>query len=563
MILLSSLGKANYSETEYFLGDDPGKRLRTRFAPVATARLTGVQQARFFVTDEARKWENDVRAELEPHGVKTEFVTIPPGRAEEEIEQIVATIFEAVPDEAQVVADVTFALRHLPLLMLSALVFLTVRKRVQVQGIYYGAYEVASTGPTPIVDLTSSLTLMEGFHAARQFAETGDARRIAEILRGLNRTLFRRGQGEPAFSRLAARLEQTSQALALGLPLEAGLRARATLHALEAARRGQVSQRPLVRAMLELLEQPLEHFALPEDAPEEKKHIGLTLEELERQLRIAGFYAERNPHFALLLLREWIVSRCLLAAGRTDWLDYGQRHAVELQLGALGQRIASDRQAATPAQQELASLWDGLKERRNDVAHAGMNEKDIQPIGPDRLREYIAFCQQRLHQDACWSPQPIGRELWLVTPFGLSPGILYTALGSPGVSRRIGHVLVVTSQDAIVRLEEACQRAGWDRRRVSEYIVNDPFLCFDEAEPFLRQWKPRLAQLGGLVVNVTGGTTAMQYLVERLARQAESLGLEVERIALIDRRPPEEQRARPYALGEVRLLESTPAADPE
>src|SRR5579884_1872928 len=101
MILLSSLGKANYSETEYFLGDDPGKRLRTRFAPVATARLTGVQQARFFVTDEARKWENDVRAELEPHGVKTEFVTIPPGRAEEEIEQIVATIFEAVPDEAR------------------------------------------------------------------------------------------------------------------------------------------------------------------------------------------------------------------------------------------------------------------------------------------------------------------------------------------------------------------------------------------------------------------------------------------------------------------------------
>jgi len=231
---------------------------------------------------------------------------------------------------------------------------------------------------------------------------------------------------------------------------------------------------------------------------------------------------------------------------------------VAHQLNALYQRQQADRQSLSAEQSALAGLWDGLKSRRNRMAHAGMAEDEVPIDIRDRLKRDIACCRLRLHKDPYWSPQPSGQEFWLVTPFGLSPGILYTALCARGLPRSIAHVLVVTSPDAVARLGEACQHAGWDPGRLSVYTVRDPFLCFDEAEEFLRQWRPRLVHLGGLVVNVTGGTTAMQYLVERLAREAEKLGLEVERIALIDRRPPDEQRAEPYALGEVRTLESTP-----
>jgi CRISPR-associated DxTHG motif protein len=558
MMLLSSLGTDSYSEVEYFRSDAPGERLRTPFAPVATARLLRVQQALFFVTGEARSQEQRVRAALQPHGVKTGFVSIPPGRTAEEIEQIVATIFEAVPHGARVVADVTHGLRHLPVLLLAALVFLTVRKEVTVEKIFYGAFKARSDGPVPLIDLTPFLTLMQGFHAARQFAETGDARRIGSVLRALNSVLYQQGQGERAFSALADHLEKTSHALAFGLPLEAGLRARATLRALEAARQGQAFNRPLVQALFAMLEQRLAAFALPDAAPEEKKDIALTIEELNRQLRLIRFYAKRNPPFALLLLREWILSRCLPTGRQTDWLHYDRRHDVERQLNALKERHEADAESLGPQQRELASLWNGLAFRRNKVAHGGMTTEEVSTDIRDRLRQYIACCRLRLHKDPYWSPQPSGQEFWLVTPFGLSPGILYTALCARGLPRSIAHVLVVTSPDAAARLEEACQRAGWDPGRLSVYTVRDPFLCFDEAEEFLRQWRPRLVHLGGLVVNVTGGTTAMQYLVERLAREAEELGLEVERIALIDRRPPDEQRAEPYALGEVRTLESTP-----
>jgi len=271
MMLLSSLGTENYSEVEYFRSDDPRQRLRTPLAPVATARLLGVQQALFFVTGEARSQEQRVRAELEPHGVEAAFVAIPPGRTAEEIEQIVATIFQAVPDGASVVADVTHGFRHLPVLLLAALVFLTVRKEVTVEKIFYGAFKARSDGPVPLIDLTPFLTLMEGFHAARQFAETGDARRIGSVLRALNSALYRQSQGEPVFSRLALQLEKTSEALAFGLPLEAGLRARATLRALEAARQGQAFNRPLVQALFAMLEQRLAAFALPDAPPRKRK----------------------------------------------------------------------------------------------------------------------------------------------------------------------------------------------------------------------------------------------------------------------------------------------------
>jgi hypothetical protein len=58
-----------------------------------------------------------------------------------------------------------------------------------------------------------------------------------------------------------------------------------------------------------------------------------------------------------------------------------------------------------------------------------------------------------------------------------------------------------------------------------------------------------------VVVNVTGGTTALQYLAERIGRDAERLGVPVRRIALVDRRPYEQQQAEPFACGDLMALE--------
>lgn len=55
--------------------------------------------------------------------------------------------------------------------------------------------------------------------------------------------------------------------------------------------------------------------------------------------------------------------------------------------------------------------------------------------------------------------------------------------------------------------------------------------------------KHRLVEAGNVIINLTGGTTVKRYVVERIGEAARRLGCQVRRIALIDRRPAEEQRA--------------------
>lgn len=58
-----------------------------------------------------------------------------------------------------------------------------------------------------------------------------------------------------------------------------------------------------------------------------------------------------------------------------------------------------------------------------------------------------------------------------------------------------------------------------------------------------------------MVVNITGGTTAMQHIVQQVAAFAAELGRPVRRAALVDRRLPQEQREEQYVPGELIRLD--------
>jgi len=110
----------------------------------------------------------------------------------------------------------------------------------------------------------------------------------------------------------------------------------------------------------------------------------------------------------------------------------------------------------------------------------------------------------------------------------------------------------VTSAKGRERLEEALQGAEKSALPCRVIEMADPHQGFLELERHLDDSLLRwLAAAGEVVANLTGGTTAMQYVVERLAERARRLGVPVRRVALIDRRPPEQQRADPYVLAEL------------
>ncbi|MDR7420775.1 MAG: TM1812 family CRISPR-associated protein [Armatimonadota bacterium] len=555
-VLVASLGTARYEEVIY--AADGGRSHETRFAPVATAAIEGgCTQAVLLLTEAALRANGSaLEAELAELGLAVSCSIIPEGRSEAEVWTIFTKVLEELhgPERSEIILDITHAFRHLPVVLFGSLAYLAAADAVAITRIRYGAYEARVGRVVPLLDLTPLLTLIDAHHAVRQFADTGDARRLGRLLADVNRQLWVTQTGDPSFSRVVNHLTRLSLALGAGLPIEAGLRARATAEALEAWSSSSEGRAPAIGdALIARLRGPVEAFAVGVSG--DKASLPLTLEEMARELRIIRFYLDVGAYDrVLLLVREWIVNRCLLSLRAQAWLDRGTRVAVERALNGLVERATALRAGAgappRPASDSsswLAQLWARVRDLRNRVAHPGMCPDEVWP-SRDQVAPLVDECERHTSDDSWWLAHPPVEVAWVfVTPLGLSPGVLYSGL----VKLQPPVALVVTSREGQGLLSEAAHRAGFDEKQLHSYVVQDAHDCFAEREG-VEQWaRFMLLETRRIVINVTGGTTGLQYLVEAVGRRGERLGLDVERVALIDRRVPEEQRRSPYVAAEL------------
>ena len=557
MILVAAVGTGNYTQVEYYREGEPGRICRTCYGPVATATLAGdVNHALILLTREAeaKHWA-PLSLELESHGIRARKLEIPLGRNEGEIWDVVIALNDGIHEKSELVIDITHALRHLPILMLASLAYLTAERGVRIHGIYYGAFEAREGDRTPIFDLGPFLALTDCYHALRQFRETGDARRLASYLKDMNAILWKQQAKSDECSLLVSALNRLGASLVAPLPIEVGIHARQALRHLEQGachiRTHSTAGNSLVNAIAPLLES-----LAVDEAVREKKEMTLTLAELQRQLRAIRFAARSQAYDrTLLLLREWIVNRCLLADGKTPlWLDYGRvRKGAEKALASLCERAKSEEASIPLPQKDLASLWDRIAKRRNKLAHAGMNEDiDIKPEAEaGAIETLIAECEARCDDDRNWRAGiPDTHGQLLVTPLGFSPGVLYSAL----LTLRPDTVIVVTSNEAARQVPEVCEIAGFPISAIRQQVVVDAHSCFSDAPSILGAVRSLILSAERVTINVTGGTTALQYLAETIGRDAERLGAEVQRVALVDRRPYAEQKENPYVCGEFIAL---------
>ncbi|MDR7491956.1 MAG: TIGR02221 family CRISPR-associated protein [Armatimonadota bacterium] len=600
-VLLTVLGTGRYETVRWRLKGQTREH-ETRYAPVATAALVGeCEEARVLLTDEARAmhWET-CRAELERQGLATRPVEIPVPRTEDEVWDLFARVLDSASGAEAVTLDVTHAFRHLPFVLFASMGYLAALRGMRVSGIYYGAYEARVDGRAPLLDLSPLLILGEWSHAARGFRETGNPRWLATLIRQERPRFFRRhGPFPELFDRLGAALEALGWALPAGLPLEAGREAARALAALDAVERSPHTPAPL-RPLVGSLRETLASVALV-GCPAEKTDIALDGRELDRELALARRYLDWGwADRALLLLREWVINRCLVVASPFGpWLSYGDaRLHVERALNGVGERARQDRRLAQGAtgesargggtrveggglqacraevldssppnpgatgdaegQRWLASLWDGLAQLRNAFAHLGFRPEWVHDPR-QRVAGWLEACAEFCKNDAVWRAGPPGAAgRVLITPLGMSPGVLFTAL------RRLApdQALVITSPEAEALVDHACQAAGWPADRAVRLVLEDAHACFRDVRRVLDWARPVLLEARAVVVNVTGGTTAMQYLAERVAGEATRLGIPTRRCALVDRRPPEEQRQQPYVLGDCVFLEGDAASGP-
>jgi len=565
--LICTIGTGSYEKVTYTFGE---RRKETRLAPVAIGSfITGEEKGLELVallTQGARdKYRDGLRSEAAALGWTCTPVDIPDGKSEAELWEIFEKFGEHLKEGDEVVLDLTHGFRHLPALLLSAVQYYAARKRIKILGVYYGAYEARDeSNNVPIFDLTPLVDLPEWSYGVRLFSDYLLPKLLAEMLKNIQRRSHQPGS-QQKFSRLqkvASALRDLEAPLASGIPLEAGFEAHRTLEkARSAEAEEELSHLAPLRGFWEELEERLESFALPEpEAPKgnkPKKGMILTIEELERQAHLVdGYLAISDLRAAATLMRELIVSAVILhTQDPKRWLEGEERQRAERRLGV----IASWNRGAfqlkkllSKEQQELATLWDQVRERRNALAHAGMRE-DMVKFDDKALREIHAKIKENLCNPGFWSTEVERKdERWLVSPLGMTPGALYTAI----VQESPDHLFIITSQKAKQKVGEILTEAGREDLEVSCLILDDPFNGFDEArekaEEALKEHGPRWAAAQEVIVNRTGGTTCLGWAVERIeAALRRDLGLEPRTVACIDRRDPEEQREMPYIEGEV------------
>lgn len=496
--------------------------------------------------------------------VPVEAVSIPEGRTEEELWDILHLILEQASPGTRMTLELTQGFRSYPFLFFTAALFLRALRGVDIQAVYYGMLEgkyenVDGLKVAPVVDLYPVLEMIEWFYATRMFKETGQAQLLSACLApfetppaGLERE-ERRDYSQ--VKRLRENVNLFAMKYAQSLPLELGLKSAELVGRLSNPVPGHLrSKMPVPEEIFRAIHEFVEPFAIPHKQKEGKQTISCDSSELFRQAGMIDTYIEKGYlNYALGLIREWIVTAAMWQAStenNSNWLVYKDRMVTERRLGAMAMLLKNHPSRLLDNQRWLAGHWDYLSDCRNNLHHHGFREKNAFH-GEDKVNK-IKHCWQELKDSLLdkqrWNTKIAGGGgKLLVTPLGLSRGLLYSALRHINPDK----LLVLTSKEMSGEIDEIISVSGWTGEKLPPFVMEDPHSGFGEVKNATGAANNYLLDADQVYINITGGTTALQYLVQEICKTAQKFNREVLQVAMVDRRTPKQQKEEPYVQGEL------------
>lgn len=556
-LLLTVLG-TNPRPVRYNL---EGREAEATLAPIALFALLPEKDRPEGVvalcTPEARRDSLPQLADTLAARCRVEAIEVPSGHEQADIDTFLNQVTGTIPETVDLTVDVTHGFRHFSFLTYVSVLYLSALHGARIRGAYYGMLN--EKAPSPFLDLRPLLALPRWVHALEVLRETGSTQPMARILEG--------GPSSQVARDNARDLGHLSEAYLSGLPLELGRQAyHFRRQRLKPLRKLLVEHRlPLADKVKEQIAQILEPFALEESPAGDgwktgdgwKKQVRISVSELKRQAHVIDRLREHGSYAtAIRLMREWVVSWVVYRTALDDdkWLDRGIRRTAEGLLYAI-KAISTDpdlRDQLTCRQRELGRCWADLTEVRNAYAHHGMGAIHV---GDKRSREKVFEFWKTLRRCPDFplsiGDSPGGRVL--VSPLGLRPGVLFSALHAcreQGAGGEPALCLVVCSHATERTIAQACERAAFSGK-VEPLLLEDAFGgSAAEIKRLAKDARGHFVGATEVLVNVTGGTTLMGLATEELAKTARSLACPVRRFGLIDRRPPEQQAADPYRAGE-------------
>ena len=370
-------------------------------------------------------------------------------------------------------------------------------------------------------------------------------------------------------------LSKISESYLSGLPLELGRHASLFRQQRLKAFKKQLTHGhglPLTAELVDSLDSILEPFALadPGRGNRWKRDVELSNSELKRQARIIDdLIRNENIASALGLMNEWTVSWAILQQGRKDgWLDYVKvRRGAGRLLNAL-ESVGRDSALAgvlTPRQRSLGEFWRLLRELRNAYHHHGMRPEVL--VGDKNFAKKLEGVWQYWKRELRSCPNidlsfgASSGSTVLVSPIGSCPGVLFSAIYA---CRADGDdpnkCLVICSRETMGKITEALCRADY-QGAVEPFMLEDPFGGSSEIDNVVNAARKHFIGADKVLVNLTGGTTLMGLVAQRLADIARALACPVYRFGLTDRRSTECQEADPFRIGGAFWLDNNRGRD--
>ncbi|MGI6034795.1 MAG: CRISPR-associated DxTHG motif protein [Limnochordia bacterium] len=356
----------------YYLPEHPEVVECARVTPIALINLQAKVLNKRLPDEVIALCTQKVMAEVLPEievdfarlGIPIRPLLVPDGKTEQELKEMVKILLHSIPDECELLVDITHGFRSGPFVFSVAVQYLSfLRPSVEIEGLYYG---MMSDGSAPLVNLQVFLDLMDWLYAVRVFRDTFIPQKLAEMMESLS-----------AESDEAARINESIALLAnimdLCLPLDlaeaaAALRQELSSPLPDPLRSGVLLADELFGEVAELAS------VFAPDGDRDRVPEVLDREEINRQIRVIDKYTEAGRLTNTVgMVFEWITTMIIYHNGdRAKWRTRDERRKA----GGLRRKLLLDRDSIK-APEDIKQLRHELHHYRQQEPGEILDETDL------------------------------------------------------------------------------------------------------------------------------------------------------------------------------------------
>ncbi len=182
MILLTFLGLGRYVDIIYRYKD---KELTSKYIQEALINFFNIDRVIIYATPEVKEHDNlkNFLRILNEKKINYDIIEIPNVEKEDDLWVLFKKIFESVPENEEIILDITHSFRSLPFLGFLILLFLKEVKNIKINGVYYGAFEMSKKlGYALIIDLSKAIDLANWVYATKNLKKYGKADDFNELV---------------------------------------------------------------------------------------------------------------------------------------------------------------------------------------------------------------------------------------------------------------------------------------------------------------------------------------------------------------------------------------------